>query len=331
MLLDHGATVDEVRAAAGSGQPGLAALNIALELYPPGRLEMADAASKANVSVDDVRRWWHDLGWPDPTRSGAKLNEAELRLLQIFAERFPQGLLPLEVISDFLRTATNSVAAIAESMLNTLRIGIDQPARARGASAVEVAEMHRGILQLFLPDFFETIQILFRRAVVEGAGADVTISRVGEVWSERTMVFVDLVDYSTLAQGGSAHLAEVLDGFEQAVAGCATDYGGRLVKLLGDGAMLTFASRESAIGAASSVVDDPTLPPCRAGVATGAVMLRHADYFGPVVNLASRLAEVVDAGSVAIDDSVEVAGATRMAPTQLKGLEKPVTPYRIGE
>jgi adenylate cyclase len=190
-----------------------------------------------------------------------------------------------------------------------------------------MSRAHRTILDLLLPDFFEALTILFRHAVVSGAGAAVTVNRGGEVWSERTMVFVDLVDYTALSQGGQ--LREVLDEFETAVAGCATDYSGRLVKLLGDGAMLTFTSRDAGISAATALVRDRSLPPCRAGVSTGAVMLRHADYFGPVVNLASRLSSIVDAGEVAVDDSAEVESAVPMPPTLLKGIDVPVTPYRI--
>ncbi len=329
MLLERGASVDDVRRAAQRGQSHLSALSVALGIYPPGEIDIAEASERTGIPVEDIRTWWHHLGWPDPTLPGSLLNQYDVRLLAILAERIPLGILPIDVISDFLRTTSSSVDAIAESMLNTLRIGLDQPARARGESALDVARTHREVLELLLPDFFEAMGIIFRHATVEGARADLTVNRGGEVWSERTMVFVDLVDYSMIAQGASAQLAEVLDGFEMAVSTSATDYGGRLVKLLGDGAMLTFASRDAAIQAARSLVQDASLPASRAGVATGAVMMRHADYFGPVVNLASRLAGVVEAGEIAVDDSAPVDDAERMYPVQLKGIDDPVKPYRL--
>jgi adenylate cyclase len=329
MLLDQGASVEDIRTAAARSQAHLSALSVGLGIYPPGTIDVADAAERVKVPIADIREWWQTLGWPDPTLPGARLNDYDVRLLQIFAERFPMGLLPFDVIEDFLRSATASVDAIAESMLNTLRIGLDQPARARGESALDIALMHREVLDLLLPDFFEAIGILFRHAVVEGASADLTVNRGGEVWSERTMVFVDLVDYSMIAQGATAQLAEVLERFELAVARGAINYGGRLVKLLGDGAMLTFASRDAAIAAARALVQDTSLPASRAGIATGAVMMRHADYFGPVVNLASRLAGVVEAGEIAVDDSQPVDDGERMYPVHLKGIDDPVKPYRV--
>jgi class 3 adenylate cyclase len=59
-------------------------------------------------------------------------------------------------------------------------------------------------------------------------------------------------------------------------------------------------------------------------------MMRHADFFGPVVNLASRLSSIVDAGEVAVDNTVDLVGAEQMEPTPLKGIDEPVTPFRIG-
>jgi adenylate cyclase len=42
------------------------------------------------------------------------------------------------------------------------------------------------------------------------------------------------------------------------------------------------------------------LPPLRIGVAAGEVLARDGDYFGPVVNLASRLTGVAGAGDVLV-------------------------------
>jgi adenylate cyclase len=48
------------------------------------------------------------------------------------------------------------------------------------------------------------------------------------------------------------------------------------------------------------------LPPARAGLACGSVVTREGDYFGPVVNLASRLVEIAKPGSVIASDDVHV-------------------------
>ena len=166
-LLRQGATVDNIRDAAEQGQSHLHALMIALVLYPPDGVDAATAAAQAKVSVDELREWWRIMGWPDPTTPGTKLNRLDQRLLQILSQRVPMGVLPAEVIQDFLRTAAGSASAVAEAMTDTMRIGLDKPALERGDSALELALAHRDIVTMLTPEFIEALGIMFKRAVVE--------------------------------------------------------------------------------------------------------------------------------------------------------------------
>jgi adenylate cyclase len=60
---------------------------------------------------------------------------------------------------------------------------------------------------------------------------------------------------------------------------------------------------------------DDVLPETRAGIASGALLLREGDYFGPVVNLASRLTELARPGTVLApkDMGALLAGDTRFS------------------
>jgi adenylate cyclase len=51
----------------------------------------------------------------------------------------------------------------------------------------------------------------------------------------------------------------------------------------------------------------PELPPVRAGIARGPVLARDGDFYGPVVNLASRLTDIARAGTVLASSSVHAA------------------------
>jgi class 3 adenylate cyclase len=53
--------------------------------------------------------------------------------------------------------------------------------------------------------------------------------------------------------------------------------------------------------------DHPSVPPVRAGVNAGDVLLRDGDVFGPVVNLAARIVKVAGAGEVVAPMSVAAA------------------------
>jgi adenylate cyclase len=89
--------------------------------------------------------------------------------------------------------------------------------------------------------------------------------------------------------------------------------GGRIVKTIGDEVM--FVTDTAAAAAAIAVAlterteDDELLPAVRAGVGYGSLLAREGDYFGPVVNLASRLTDLARPGQVLA--SAEVAESLR--------------------
>ena len=71
--------------------------------------------------------------------------------------------------------------------------------------------------------------------------------------------------------------------------------GARVVKLIGDEVMFVTVDADAACRAALALMDgfvavDARVVP-RGGVAFGNVLVRGGDYYGPVVNLASRLVD----------------------------------------
>jgi adenylate cyclase len=87
--------------------------------------------------------------------------------------------------------------------------------------------------------------------------------------------------------------------------------GGRVVKTIGDEVMFVSGDVAAAARIARRLtdrsLDDALLPPARAGLARGSVVTREGDYFGPVVNLASRLVEIAKPGSVIASDEVHAS------------------------
>jgi adenylate cyclase len=119
--------------------------------------------------------------------------------------------------------------------------------------------------------------------------------------------FVDLVDFTRASTGlDAAEFGRVLARFEALAWDEVTEAGGRLIKLIGDEAMFVSPPTASACEAASRILSTcgrNELPQARAGLAAGSVLIRGDDYFGPVVNLASRLVDAAPPNAIVIDET----------------------------
>jgi adenylate cyclase len=121
--------------------------------------------------------------------------------------------------------------------------------------------------------------------------------------------FADLVGFTSMSQQISAHeLAAVVDRFESIAYETIADLGGRVVKMIGDEVMFSVdderTAAEIALTLASSYRDDTELSDVRVALASGPVLQREADYYGPVVNRASRIVSLAFPGTVVVSDEL---------------------------
>jgi adenylate cyclase len=116
------------------------------------------------------------------------------------------------------------------------------------------------------------------------------------------IVFVDLTGFTRLTgELGDESAVRAAASLQRRADEAATRRGGRLVKLLGDGALLRVTDATAGVNAALDLVDassaDGTVS-SHAGVHAGPVIERDLDVYGQTVNLASRIAEVAGPGEV---------------------------------
>ncbi len=67
------------------------------------------------------------------------------------------------------------------------------------------------------------------------------------------------------------------------------------------------AAARIGVGLAEAYGDDDLLGDVRVGIALGSVLVRDGDYFGPTVNLASRIVGIADPGTVLVSDELHAA------------------------
>jgi class 3 adenylate cyclase len=154
------------------------------------------------------------------------------------------------------------------------------------------------------------------------------------------IVFVDLSGFTRLTrERGDESAVRAATSLQRRADEVARLHGGRLVKLLGDGAMLRLTDATAGVAAALDLVeamDGEGVLSSHAGVHTGPVIERDRDVFGQTVNLASRIADVAEPGEVLTTEAVVEATASaeatfgfeRIEDTELEGLPGPVALFR---
>ena len=193
-------------------------------------------------------------------------------------------------------------------------------------------------LLALLPLVAPALDVLFRQHLLSAQRTALADDDLVGYETQRLVVgFVDLVGSTELGeQLTMSELGSVLTVFETVASDTVTEGGGRVVKLIGDEIMFTAPDARSASTVALDLAEafrkHPVVPPVRAGLASGQVMLRDGDVFGPVVNLAARAIELAQPGEVIVTAEVAADAGMRHEPLgqqELKGVARGVELARL--
>jgi adenylate cyclase len=165
------------------------------------------------------------------------------------------------------------------------------------------------------------------------------LAPIPEPPSPPAIVFVDLTGFTRMTrEHGDASAVAAATSLQRNADAVATRHAGRLVKLLGDGAMLRLADATVGVEAALDLVEtmsgEGDVSP-HAGIHAGPVIERDLDVFGETVNLASRIADAARPGVVLTSEAVARAADSgtfhfeRIHDAALKGLPGPIALYRV--
>jgi adenylate cyclase len=168
--------------------------------------------------------------------------------------------------------------------------------------------------------------------------ADLASGELGAT-SEVSTCFADLVGFTKLGEEIDPEQLGLVAGRLEEMASAVAEPPVRLVKTIGDAAMLVSTEAESMTDAALRLVEaseeeGEEFPRLRAGIARGHVVTQAGDYYGRPVNLASRITAIAKPGSVLVDlatrdaapDAFEYSFA---GERRLKGFETRSRLYRV--
>jgi adenylate cyclase len=351
-LLDGGFTSEQVEWAVAEGHLNLDRIDEyqLVEPGPPSDRTFAEFMASAGPRASLLPAVYAVLGLPQPDPWRPIRTDEEERL-----RWFLEGWRPARSDDTLIRAARLIAEGTRMATLGWVDLIDEQvagPARERlyrgeiGRFPEEVRATFATLLRL-QPRMMEW---LFQRYVEQRSAARI-VEGFEEFFASRGMgpppratappavVFVDLSGYTQMTEERGD---EVAVGFastlQREAEAVATANDGRLVKLLGDGAMLRFPDADRGVDAALSLVRALSVGgalPAHAGVHAGPVIERDLDLFGRTVNLASRITEAAGPGEVLVSEAVVKAvdrPEVRFERTDgavLKGIPEPVALFRV--
>ena len=324
ILLMHGATEEEIDRAVADG---MIDLFVAERMLVPARRRYtrAEVAELTGVDVDTLERFWRALGFATVDDDDRALTDLDLEAVRIFQGMQAIGATQTDTALQMARVIGSSMARIAEAELvpgNMISLEVDP---------VMSADAFASIADETIPAMAKLLEFVWRRQVAAGIARSMMLRSHGLAPGESPVLavgFADMVGFTLLSQHlGDEELAAVVRRFEEISHDIVTAARGRVVKMIGDEVMFVVDQVAGAarigLDLADAYADDDLLSDVRVGLACGPVLQRDGDYFGPTVNLAHRIVNIGNPGTVLMSDEFHTA-LTVEAPGEF--IAKPLRP-----
>jgi adenylate cyclase len=337
-LAGEGVPLEELREAVEGGRLTLLPVERALTGDGP-RYTPREVAEISSVDLDLLQRATAALGIPYPDPDQRTLTEAELEQARR-VKAFRDAGLPEEGIVQVARTIGIGTARIAEANREQIVRTLMQPGDTERDLALRFAAAAEHMLPVFEPILLYSLRAHLleqvRRDVI--GAADLAAGEMGTA-PEVAVCFADLVGFTKLGEQVETEELGLVAGRLNEIASAVAEPPVRLVKLIGDAAMLVCTEAEAMVDAGLRMVDaaeaeGDDFPRLRAGIAYGSVHVQAGDYYGRPVNLASRLTAIAKPGSVLVDAAAREAAGDGFeysfaGEKRLKGFDSRAKLYRV--
>jgi len=308
ILLMHGATEEEIDKAVADG---VIDLFVAERMLVPSRRRYtrAGVADLTGLELDKLERFWRALGFASVDDDDRAFTDLDLEAVRLFQGMQALGATDLDTALQMARVIGSSMARIAEAELvpgNMVSPEVDP---------VMSADAFASVADETIPAMAKLLEFVWRRQVAAGIQRSMMLRSHGLAPGQSPVLavgFADMVGFTLLSQHLSdEELAAVVGRFEEISHDIVTSKRGRVVKMIGDEVMFVVDNVADAarigIDLADAYADDDLLSDVRVGLACGPVLLRDGDYFGPTVNLAHRIVNIGNPGTVLMSDEFHAA------------------------
>ena len=321
----HGATDEEIDQAVADDVLDLFVVDRVL-VPSRKRYTRREVAELTGVNHETLVRFWRALGFPNVSDEERSFTDLDLEAVRLFQGMQALGATRTDTALQMARVIGSSMSRIAEAELVPGHMFSSEH------DQILAADTFASVADVTIPAMARLLEFVWRRQVAAGIRRAMMLRSRGAAPGESPVLavgFADMVGFTLLSQHLSdPELAAVVRRFEELSHDIVTGLGGRVVKMIGDEVMFVVESVADAarigLDLADAYADDELLSDVRVGLAVGPVLLREGDYFGATVNLAHRIVNIGNPGTVLISD--EFHGAPSSRPLRTSSRPRPLRP-----
>ncbi|WP_338051704.1 adenylate/guanylate cyclase domain-containing protein [Pseudonocardia acidicola] len=283
----------------------LAAALEEIVLGAPRRYTRPEVIERASLDLEEGRRLWRSLGFPEVGDSDVLFTERDIEAARLMSQLTEVGILAPDVREAVARAVAQAMSRLAEWQVGMLtQLVADQ---ADGVSPQQSLELASAILPTL-----ETLQTYIWRRHLAATVSRVVVGRDADDTWPLTVGFADMVGFTrTTRRRSTTELSEMIERFGSSTTDVIAEGRGRIIKTVGDEVLFVADDIADAAAIALALQDrvraEPSLPALRIGLAAGDVLVRFGDVYGEVVNIAARLTTHARPDSVLVDRAVATA------------------------
>ena len=289
--------------------------------YPASQL-----AETVGWPEETTRRFFRALGFPDAGLE-VRYTAADLEMLRTVGDAIEESDLDLAGAVRLARAIGQNIARLSDWQVAAIASRAEEV-----ASGDDVRSRTAQKIGSDVSDAFETVLVhSWRRHLGEALTRLDVDNDIAEHEQARivTAGFADMVNFSALSSElDTNRLGELVEIFESRCGDVVASQEGQMIKTLGDSVLFVHDDPQRALDIACGLIEvigqDGRLPDVHIGLATGPVVTRLGDVFGPPVNLAARLTGLARRNRM-LTDQATVDG---LAPATYEARRLPARPLR---
>lgn len=270
--------------------------------------DAVQVAAGAGVGVEEARRLWRALGFPEYEGEVA-FTQSDVAALTTVADLVRRGVVDLDTAVNLTRAVGQTMARLADWEVSTLVGWIEELMADAGDNSSRLSSALMLVEQMNGP-FEKLLVYAWRRHLAEAAGRVEALGANEEdlTTADLTVGFADIVSFTALSNElDEDRIGDLVEVFESRCADIVAAHRGRVIKSIGDSVLFVNDDAVAALDTAEAIIEvvgrDARMPDVRLGLASGPVVMRLGDVFGRPVNLAARLTAVARRNRVIVDQN----------------------------